>query len=268
MNSDKTATILIDLGLTPNQAKILITLTQLKESPIQAISDYSGIPRESVYRSMPALEKIGLVEKVIANPTRYVAAGLEDAICLLMKRRTQKTLNLEQQIARLTQKLAEDKVAKPLDYEEPKFILLSGLDAYLRQIHKSITDAQQTVDIMATEETLRKYMFYWLNTIKKALRRGIQFRCLVIKTRKLEIDLGDEVLKKEPLWKVRCIQYRQNLSEGVAVFDSKEAVMGITPSQTNKNNYLRSTSPCVRALVQHFFETVWSEAEPKKEVDL
>ena len=55
--------MLSDFGLTHNQAKVYLAIAQLGLASVSQASKASNVRREDVYRIMPKLEKMGLIEK-------------------------------------------------------------------------------------------------------------------------------------------------------------------------------------------------------------
>ena len=80
---------LMNLGLTLLQAKTYLTLTKLGKADIKGISKASNVVREEIYRIMPKLEKIGLVEKIVGRPTVYEALPLKEGLSMLLISRTE-----------------------------------------------------------------------------------------------------------------------------------------------------------------------------------
>jgi sugar-specific transcriptional regulator TrmB len=66
------AGMLVDFGLTLNQARVYLSIVQLGCSTIGNISRESGVRREDVYRIIPKLEKMWLIERVPSTPTKIV----------------------------------------------------------------------------------------------------------------------------------------------------------------------------------------------------
>lgn len=82
---------LMEFGLSKAQAEVYMLLTQNGELRIQQIVVLSGIPRSSVYEHLRALEKNGLIERIVGENFVRVKAYPLDAL----------RHNLEQQISEL-----------------------------------------------------------------------------------------------------------------------------------------------------------------------
>ena len=77
---------LAEFGLSRNQAVIYLTAVRLGLASFNEISRNSKIRREEVYRSIPALEKVGLIERVLGNPIKVRATPVEEALPILINR--------------------------------------------------------------------------------------------------------------------------------------------------------------------------------------
>ena len=73
-------------GLTLNQAKIYSAMIQTNADTIKKISVASGIALESIYRSMPSLLQMQLIEKEFTNPTKFKALPPSQVFKLLKTR--------------------------------------------------------------------------------------------------------------------------------------------------------------------------------------
>ena len=72
------------LGLTPNQAKVYQTILKLGSATFSQISKASSVRREDVYKVLPALEKMGLAEKLLGKPAIIRATPVAGALASLI----------------------------------------------------------------------------------------------------------------------------------------------------------------------------------------
>jgi len=82
--------MLCAFGLTPNQARVYLTVCRLGLAQVGRVSKASKVRREDIYRLLPSLEKLGLIEKVLGTPTKIRAIPVEDALSLLVKQEEDK----------------------------------------------------------------------------------------------------------------------------------------------------------------------------------
>lgn len=90
VSSDDAADLLRDFGFTPNQAKIYLAIIRLGITTVGKISTLSKIRREDIYRILPKLEKMGLIERVLGSPIKIRAIPVEDALSILIKQEEEK----------------------------------------------------------------------------------------------------------------------------------------------------------------------------------
>jgi sugar-specific transcriptional regulator TrmB len=245
---------LIQLGLTRNQSKIYFSLFQLGTATIKEIGKSSGIPRESVYRTIPTLEKMSLIEKSITNPTTYTAIPVEDAVSTLMKRRNQESHAIQQQANQLIEHFRTRTFKNARSNEDPKFTLVLGQDAFNRQMNISIRKTCYNFEGATTCDGFRKGMLNSERFFIQATRRGVKFRHIVVEKKRVE-TLGDEKLKRVPLWTVRYFPDRQIK---MVVLDNREVFVSITPNM-EAEDYLYSTSPCLISMARNYFESMWKK---------
>ena len=91
---EENAENLSGFGLTPTQAKVYLAIAQLGLASVSEVSKVAQVRREDVYRIMPKLEKIGLIEKILNKPTKmrifldlgsFKTESIVKAISLLLK---------------------------------------------------------------------------------------------------------------------------------------------------------------------------------------
>jgi sugar-specific transcriptional regulator TrmB len=89
--------VLIGLGLTSRQSKIYLAIAGLEMATAKTISTVSGVRRENVYRIIPQLQEIGLIEKIIDTPIKFRAIEIKDAVLILLNQRIKQTDKLQKE---------------------------------------------------------------------------------------------------------------------------------------------------------------------------
>ncbi len=64
MSNGENMDLLLGLGLTVNQAKVYLAILKLEKSSVSQIAKLSKVRREDVYRILPSLEILGLIERL------------------------------------------------------------------------------------------------------------------------------------------------------------------------------------------------------------
>lgn len=154
MTSEQDIQTLMDFGLSYVQSLTYMTLVKLKKADVKTIARVSNIARQDIYRIMPMLQKLGLVEKIIGLPTMYRATPIKSAAAVLLE---QKKLEYEGLIAK-TNSMMESFPQTPDDispsYEDTQFVIISELSLLLNLHEKLTLQCETTLDIMMP---LRKY---------------------------------------------------------------------------------------------------------------
>jgi len=77
--------ILSEFGLTESQAKVFIAIIQLKNPTVAEVAEASEVRREEIYRLLPDLENMGLVERLLGKPLRLRSPDPKSSISTLVK---------------------------------------------------------------------------------------------------------------------------------------------------------------------------------------
>ncbi|MGD0451356.1 MAG: helix-turn-helix domain-containing protein, partial [Candidatus Bathyarchaeia archaeon] len=84
MSKDESTDLLLGLGLTLNQARVYLAILKLEKTTVGQVAKFSRVRREDVYRLLPSLEKMGLVERLLGKPAEVRATPISDALSLLV----------------------------------------------------------------------------------------------------------------------------------------------------------------------------------------
>ena len=80
MAKDENTELLLGLGLTLNQAKVYLAILKLEKTTVGQVANFSKVRREDVYRILPSLEKMGLIERLLGKPTEIRATLISDSL--------------------------------------------------------------------------------------------------------------------------------------------------------------------------------------------
>ncbi len=261
-NTDRAIETLVALGLTINQAKLYLTLTQSEEATIQALAKATKIPRESIYRSMPTLENKSLVKRILTAPERYCAVPLKDGVTMLLEIRRKENNDLWKATEELIKTAQENKQNLPL--KEAEFTVLSGQEAFSREANRGTRRSQKSFDGVTFQAHFRGGMLRGIEDFRAAMQRGVKFRHVVDNTPIATIvELGAREFLNNPLWEVRYVS--AILPTNMMILDRKEVLLALTSQHESKCCYLHTSSPCLVAMADSYFETLWGNARPRDE---
>lgn len=242
----------VDLGLTYLQAKVYITLVKLGQfgSDVRKISQASNIVRQDIYRVLPDLQKIGIVEKIIANPTIFKPVPLENGLTLMMQKKTEEFKDLQNKAKVM---LDNFNIKRQGDHsvDTSRFVITSERKLFFRKVRNDIAETKASIDIIYGKERMTTFTFYTIEELRKALQRRVKIRALTNKAGKT-VDRHIQSLMDDQSFEAKFLP--DNVPVGLVIFDNKEVNIltedKIVPSLwTNNHNVLR--------LSQIYFDSMW-----------
>ncbi len=262
MHEEDEAQVLTDLGLTLRQAKVLLVLTKFSNPSARAIATLSKIPRQDVYKVLDELQKLGLIEKQIGTPTRFVATPINDTCEFLLNRRIEKTLDLKTRTKDLVRNL-QGVASQKTNGEEPKLFLIPEKEAFVHRIKKSIETSQKSIDLIGPQKNLEQGFFFTTEALNKSMRRGVEIRVIVEQSRNMDLLLSvPSTLTENPHFKIKKMSTISVFR--FCIYDKKEVSVVLSSDHDFTNSSLLWTdcASLVDAYQDHF-ETMWTiKSEP------
>lgn len=264
MTLDKDAETLCDFGLTLNQAKVYLAALQLGSACVGKISKEAGIRREDVYRTLPLLEKLGLIEKTLGTPARVKARPLEKALSVLMNNQRTRLLRLKTEKEELLKKHQKTWKEPNLAEEENQFVLLSERELILSKITLMMKKAAEQVDIVSTSENFFQYLPSFARTLQKTVDKGVKVKVRAIFDIERSREPVERIQEKEKAIPPEApvhIKYSYDPLNPLVIIDGKEVLVGTSVKQvfgiSGEHPYLWSTNQTLARLLQKSFEEQW-----------
>jgi sugar-specific transcriptional regulator TrmB len=239
-----------------------LALTILGVASVKEISKFSNIAREAVYRVLPRLQKLGLVEKEIAWPARFSAITLDDAVTVLLGRRNKETLDLKEKVKLLLR--LKSKQAKMEHLEEKfEFLLVPAKKRLISKLGDAIDRAQKCIYLLNSNERLLGALDIFSAAIEKALSRGVKIRIVISKS---ERGLSPAILEFGN--KNSLIEVKYALSDpkcAATIIDKKEVLIITKPSaeRCGESPALWSNNCSLVNIAEDYFEILWMTALEK-----
>jgi sugar-specific transcriptional regulator TrmB len=256
IQESKCTQTLTKLGLTLLQAKAYLALTKLGKAEVKAISRVSNVARQDVYRVMPTLLKLGLVEKIVATPTVYQAVPLKDGLSTLLQQKTAEDAKLQKNAEKLIEDCQETGGGVVARVDEPHFIITSERALFRKRIAESTNTARKSSDAIYSPDGFRAVLFHQRKHLKRALKRGVRIRIITQKPEnKKFIRKITESLRKSTSFELK---YTTDLSPiNIVIFDNMEVNIRITEGTVPS---LWSNNPNFVKLAMSYFDDMWSKA--------
>ena len=260
MSLNECAERLSDFGITFNQAKVYIAIAQLGVTSVSQVSKTSNVPREEVYRMLPKLQELGLMEKILGRPIKVKATPIEDALSILIKR--EQDIALKKVSALIAEK---DEFLKNFDtckmkqqFEEAHFTLVSQREAVIHKGLTMIEAAERAVDIITSRDQFSHFFTNYHEPINKAIRKGVKFR-IVLDTAEQDDSILKILEEYESPKPSLYLKYTDQPLSHYTVVDYEEALVAtsIEPTALGKNPYLWTNDSNLIGLMAKNFESIW-----------
>jgi len=260
MSNDENTDLLLGLGLTLNQAKVYLAILKLEKTTVGQVAKFSKVRREDVYRILPALEKMGLIEKLLGKPTEIRATPISDALTFLVAEEKTRSDDRLSGMRSRVQRLSLKDWKQPLPGEESIFILIAEKKAILAKTSELIGNSRKEVALIADKGRIMPVLSQFSDEYRLAIKKGAQIRLL------FEGDSPDGLLKEKVKKlidgaSVHVKFHREPLNHFIMSDDkealittSKESGLGESPSLwTNNSNLI--------GVLRTSFESDWKKAE-------
>jgi len=260
MTNDEDTDLLLGLGLTLNQAKVYLAILKLEKTTVGQVAKFSKVRREDVYRLLPALEKMGLIERLLGKPTEIRATLISDSLTLLVTEEKNRSDERLTGMRSMVQKLSLKDWKQPPPGEESIYILIAEKKAILAKTSELIRNSRKEVALIADKARSIPVLAQFSDEYRLATKKGAQVRLL------FEAESPDGVLKEKVKnlidgASVHVKFYREPLNHFIMSDDkealittSKESGLGESPSLwTNNSNLI--------GVLRNSFESDWEKAE-------
>lgn len=141
--------ILSDIGLTDQELKVYLCLTNKGAVKVREISQALKVGRVQLYRVLNDLQKRGMVESSFGYPAVYTAVPFEEVLDLLVESKKEEAKNVEASKKELVSQLSTYRSA-PAPFNPDKFIVLEGRNYIYSKIAQMIQSAKKTADVVSS----------------------------------------------------------------------------------------------------------------------
>ncbi len=260
MSKDENTELLLGLGLTLNQAKIYLAIIKLEKTTVGQVANFSKVRREDVYRILPSLEKMGLIERLLGKPTEIRATRITDALSLLVAEEKGKSDERLVGMRGIVQKLSLKDWTQQLPKEENIYILIAEKKSIFAKNSELIRNSKKEVALIADKVRLMSVLFQFSDEYTLAIKNGAAIR-LIFEEENPDVSLKEKVKKLIGTTSVQIKFHHEPLNHFIMSDDkealittSKESGLGESPSLwTNNSNLI--------GVLRTSFESDWKKAE-------
>lgn len=260
MKSQEQIKTLTELGLTLDQARTYLALTQASPATAKAISDISKIAKPDIYRIIPSLQEQGIVEKLVTKPASYQAIPMEHALPALLKRREAEQNRLRRKTEELLSDYRNNQSHGLLDSAE--VVVVPGKGAILNRLNEALLKTRYSLCVITSHKRFSAANLEFEKVYREILRKGGKIRIATDRhiPQKSSLKMMQTFADKAS-FEVRF--FEDTVPSVVGIFDGKEAYVVLTATaRLAEASALWSSNPSFVALAQNYFENKWSKARP------
>lgn len=258
--------LLNSLGLTTNEAKVILALCKLRTATAKSIAQASGVAREVIYQVMPKLQEKAIVEEIIAAPKKFKAPPIKDVYTILLQRKNEENRELSKRIREANNK-HQNKGLNETEGQEEISLVHSGEKDQLR-ISREYENVQKTVDLtFPTGKFLQWSQYYAELCLKEVEKRNVKIRILTEQKLFRYLATNPEIFSP-------FTQHPKNLEfkcteapilVELMIFDKKKVFLSIKKEKNiNKMRWLCTSNTAIAELANNYFATMWRNAETPK----
>ncbi len=261
--------VLIRLGLTLNEARVLMALYASENLTAKSVAKSSGVAREIVYQIIPKLQKKGLVDELVTTPKTFKAISLETVIEVLLQQRRQEDKDLFAKAKEMAKK--QQQVSKVKN--DNSNIALIGPKKGDPNWKKDWETFRQSVDlIMTTHKFLQWPQHFAEQSIDAAMHKKAKMRMITEKTTQSIIKTPPAKQFSQSLApKLDLIDYKflDSTPVEMVIFDKKIMYVATSDEKQIKDMvWLRSNNGFLVEMANNYFETLWSNGVELKNLKM
>jgi sugar-specific transcriptional regulator TrmB len=260
MSGDENTELLLGLGLTLNQAKVYLAIIKLEKTTVGQVAKFSKVRREDVYRILPALEKMGLIERLLGKPTEIRATLISDSLTSLVAEEKSRTDERLIGMRSMVQKLSLKDWKQPPPGEESIYILIAEKKAILAKTSELISNSKKEVALIADKGRVMPVLFQFSDEYKLAIKNGAEIRIL------FEGETPDALLKEKVKKLIGSpsvqVKFHHEPLNHFIMSDDKEALITTSKqSGLGESPSLWANNSNLIGVLRTSFESDWKKAE-------
>jgi sugar-specific transcriptional regulator TrmB len=249
------------LGLTERQARVYLALLQIGSSGAEAISRFSSVHRQEVYRVAARLQEMGLVETTLTSPTLFSAVPVENALEVMVNQKNKEFDEVRLRTKRIIKKFNQTdlQLLKPAD--KPYFTVVSGTDCF-RKMQNAIDGSRVSINLLVTFKRFCQSFSIQEDLIKRALENHVRLQVVTERPTPGSIPkwVVKALLEKPERFELRTLS--GNVKTTVVIYDNVRICIAIDVlSDIARGSQLWSNCESLVALSSEYFKNKWIQSE-------
>ena len=245
---------LVALGLTVLQARVYLSLTKLGTACASAISHFSKVGRQDIYRILRELQDLGLVKKILTLPTKFEPIPIKQGVLFLLKQRDDEISQLRNDAMRLC-RIFEHREGS-VNRAGLKILTIPRKDMVFSEAFHLVDNAKESIKIFAEGNELRDP-----RTEKhfcRLLEQGRKIQIIIPDAENVPIFSKHMEMYVNKLFQVKY--YSNHRVPRFVICDDREMVIAISDEEDFPGLHIDITA--VLKIASHYFDFLWKESVP------
>ncbi|MGB9842268.1 MAG: TrmB family transcriptional regulator [Candidatus Bathyarchaeales archaeon] len=258
MSSQEGVSLLNQLGLTIRQAEVYLTAVTLEQPTAKQIAQTLQIGRAEVYRAIPELQRLGLLQKIVATPAAFKALPPSEAVAILLQLNAQKQKEIQTRAEQFVKNFKNYR-RKSQDQKIARYYLTLGVKSVDRQYIRDLQRTRHSRDCILKWRVILRLVDRDFEYLSEALDRGVKMRFITVIPEGEAMPQAIQSLAEKGSFEVKSAQAIPKAS--IDIFDAKIVhVISLLGSNLQEIEVLRSDNPALVDLLQDYFEMKWKAA--------
>lgn len=249
------------LGLTTRQAEVYITLCKFGQATAQECAIELQIARSEIYRTIPFLEKLGLIQRIIDFPTAFKAIPVTEGLSILLRQRSEQYKKLQSEAETYTKTFIQKNPRKS-NLKNDKLFLMFRREMVRGDYEKRINCLQKSLDCITIWAHLLRACSHYGEAIERAIERKVKFRYITCRPKG---ELGSKTLlalMKTGFYDVKFVSVPPPTS--LAIFDKRHLGIVVLQKEFSPEITVLSTGNLnLVGTAQDYFDLKWRYAHAK-----
>jgi sugar-specific transcriptional regulator TrmB len=257
---------LIQLGLSPNQGKLYLSLLNLGRSTGKILGKETFFARQEIYRLIHELQNIGLVEKIICNPTEFQAVPIQTGISILLTKKTNELEQVKQRGKNLIEDLSSINVASSSDKKDYSFLLIPPKKLANETRERMVENSKEKIELITSSKRFSQGISHFLDSYIDRLKKNVEARILVIGTEDTMICNKNKIKKLEAFSNF-SLRFTPEKKTSLLIVDDKETIITLSPQlDLGASPVFWTDHPELIALCRSYFEINWFEKKKRRKL--
>lgn len=253
-NTDDIQKMIMEFGLTVNQAKVFFYLSKTGLKTASDISKNLKIPRTETYHLLNSLQQKGIVVSIIGKPTKFNSLSIEESLQILLNNEQSRLNDLNSKRSLIIQ--LWNTVPKYSNDEEiinSKFQTLQGKNSILVKFAHMVKNAKNEIAIIGSEADFIK--LYHTDFIDQLKRTKANLKILTTFSEK-----GNYIFEKVPYQNLRKLNEINNGKFCFIIKDDEEVIFFLNNSNYDEIIAIWTDAKSFISTLSSLFALIWKKS--------